>query len=86
MSRYCHRNALLLNELSLSTLHREFAALVSLQYNELCNFILKPYLPKGIEPESKDIRATMDAYKVNEPQAIAILQALKTDGFTLIQG
>jgi senataxin len=59
---------------------------LSLQYNELCDFILKPVLPKATEPEPKEVSKIMGAYKLNEPQAIAILKALKTDGFTLIQG
>lgn len=71
---------------SLSTLHREYAALLSLQYNDLCDFILRPILPKASEPEPRDVSEIMRTYKLNEPQAIAILAALKTDGFTLIQG
>jgi senataxin len=70
----------------LSTLHREYAALISLQYNDLCDFILRPSLPKAPEVDAKDLRYTMDEFKVNEPQATAILKAINTEGFSLIQG
>ncbi|KDR82678.1 hypothetical protein GALMADRAFT_220668 [Galerina marginata CBS 339.88] len=72
--------------LSLSTLHREYAALVSLQYNDICNFILRPLLPSASEVDSKDLRETMEAYKLNEPQAMAILKTMNMQGFALIQG
>ncbi|KAF8798795.1 hypothetical protein BYT27DRAFT_6878132 [Phlegmacium glaucopus] len=71
---------------SLSTLHREYAALLSLQYNDLCDFILRPSLPKAPEVDAKDLKYTMDEFKVNEPQATAILKAMNTEGFSLIQG
>lgn len=74
------------NRRSLSTLHREYAALISIQYNDICHFILNPILPKAPDPEARAVRETMEAHKVNQPQAIAILKAMKTDGFTLIQG
>jgi senataxin len=70
----------------LSTLHREYAALLSLQYNGLCDFILNPILPKAPEPEWNEVQETMALGNLNEPQAIAILKAMKTNGFTLIQG
>ncbi len=59
---------------------------MSIQYNEICNFIFNPILPKASDPEAREVRETMEAHKVNQPQAIAILKAMKTDGFTLIQG
>jgi senataxin len=70
----------------LSTLHREYAALLSLQYTSLCDFILNPVLPKAPEPVRNEIQETMAFGNLNEPQAIAILKAMKTSGFTLIQG
>ncbi|KAF8158282.1 SEN1 N terminal-domain-containing protein [Crassisporium funariophilum] len=71
---------------SLSTLHREYAALMSLQYNDICDFILRPSLPIAAEVDAKVLKDTMDIYKINEPQATAILKALDTSGFSLIQG
>ena len=70
----------------MSTLHREYAALLSLQYNDLCDFILRPSLLKAPGVDAKDLRYTMDEFKVNEPQATAILKAINTEGFSLIQG
>lgn len=71
---------------SLSTLHREYGALLSLRHNDLLAFILRPSLSVSPQVASKDLRETMDAYKVNEPQAAAILKSLNTAGFSLIQG
>ncbi|KAF9561362.1 hypothetical protein CPC08DRAFT_750035 [Agrocybe pediades] len=71
---------------SLSTLHREYAALVSLQYNDICDFILQPMLTKTTAVDRKDLKETMDNYGLNEPQASAILKSMKTEGFSLIQG
>lgn len=70
----------------MSTLHREYAALVSLQYNDICNFILQPILPKVAEVDPRDLKETMESYGVNEPQASAILKSMKAEGFSLIQG
>ncbi len=36
--------------------------------------------------EYKEVQLTMTKYNVNEPQARAISSALRTDGFSLIQG
>ncbi|KAK0201742.1 SEN1 N terminal-domain-containing protein [Desarmillaria ectypa] len=71
---------------SLSTIHREYSALVTLPYYDNVDTILRPQLapPPSVDP--KDIQRTMQTYRVNEPQAIAIESALKTEGFVLIQG
>ncbi|KAF9485837.1 hypothetical protein BDN70DRAFT_870734 [Pholiota conissans] len=71
---------------SLSTLHREYAALMSLKYNDICPFIMQPKLQKAPDVVSRDLQETMNAYRVNEPQATAILKAMETNGFSLIQG
>lgn len=71
---------------SLSTLHREYAALMAMPHYECADFILKPQLPKPMPVDHKEVQLTMTKYNVNEPQARAILSALRTDGFTLIQG
>ncbi|KAJ3747263.1 AAA domain-containing protein [Lentinula detonsa] len=71
---------------SLSTLHREYAALVAAQYYDFADRILRPYLALPVKVDTQDIKQMMDKYKVNEPQARAIVGALKSDGFVLIQG
>ncbi|KAJ3513039.1 hypothetical protein NLJ89_g3171 [Agrocybe chaxingu] len=71
---------------SLSTLHREYAALKSLPHSSQLEVILKPSLPRVPDPDTRYVRETMSTLKVNEPQAIAILKAMTNEGFTLIQG
>lgn len=75
-----------LTVLSLSTLHREYAALVSVAYYDLFEIILCPRLSKAARVNRRDVEQTMAKYNVNEPQATAILSSLQTDGFVLIQG
>ncbi|KAK0485493.1 SEN1 N terminal-domain-containing protein [Armillaria luteobubalina] len=71
---------------SLSTIHREYSALITLPYYDNVDTILRPQLapPPSVDP--KDIQRTMQLYQVNDPQAAAIESALKTEGFVLIQG
>ncbi|KAJ3727172.1 AAA domain-containing protein, partial [Lentinula guzmanii] len=71
---------------SLSTLHREYAALVAAQYYDFADRILRPYLALPVKVDAQDIKQMRDKHKVNEPQARAIVGALKSDGFVLIQG
>ena len=70
---------------SLSTLHREYAALVALPYYDLADVILNPKLVK-VAIDRREVRASMEKYGVNEPQAGAIVGAMNTEGFSLIQG
>ena len=70
---------------SLSTLHREYAALVALPYYDLSDVIFNPKLTK-VAIDKREVRASMEKYGVNEPQAGAIVGALNTEGFSLIQG
>ncbi|KAJ3910558.1 SEN1 N terminal-domain-containing protein [Lentinula edodes] len=71
---------------SLSTLHREYAALVAAEYYDFADHILRPYLALPVGVDTKEINQMMNKFKVNEPQAKAIVSALKSDGFVLIQG
>ena len=71
---------------SLSTLYREYAALMAMPHYECADFILKPQLPKPMPADHTEVQLTMTKYNVNEPQARAISSALRTDGFTLVQG
>ncbi|GAA5930688.1 hypothetical protein JCM10213_000782 [Rhodosporidiobolus nylandii] len=71
---------------NLSTVHREYAALQALEFVDLCPDILSPRPPPAIRADSRTIQQHMQAYKVNEPQAMAIHGALRSQGFSLIQG
>lgn len=71
---------------SLSTLHREYGALVALPHYDLFQTILTPKLSVVPPLELQEVKNTMSAYSVNEPQARAIIGSLKIDGFALIQG
>ncbi|KAG1906409.1 SEN1 N terminal-domain-containing protein [Suillus fuscotomentosus] len=71
---------------SLSTLHREYGALMALPHYDLFQMILTPKL-SGMPPlQQHEVQHTMSAHHVNEPQARAIIGSLKIDGFALIQG
>lgn len=72
--------------LSLSTIHREYAALVSLPYYDYVDMILQPRLSMPPQVDPKDIQNAMSKYGINEPQANAILSSLNMSGFSLIQG
>jgi senataxin len=80
------KRTVLILTFSLSTLHREYAALMAMPHYDCADFILKPHLPKPIPVDHKEVQLTMSKYNVNEPQARAISSALRTDGFSLIQG
>ena len=71
---------------SLSTVSREYAALQALEFIDLCGDILDPRPPAALGADARTIEQHVKAYKVNEPQAVAIHGALRTNGFSLIQG
>ncbi|RKF61890.1 Helicase SEN1 [Erysiphe neolycopersici] len=70
----------------MTTTQREYAALSSLEYYDLCNEVLeaKPS-PHQTFPE-KRILSTAERYQLNIGQSKAVLSAYENDGFTLIQG
>ncbi|TVY93187.1 putative ATP-dependent helicase [Lachnellula willkommii] len=70
----------------MTTTQREYAALSSLQYYDLCLEVLeaKPSPLQAYSPER--ISSTLTKYNLNKGQAQAILSATDNDGFTLIQG
>ncbi|KAI8978689.1 SEN1 N terminal-domain-containing protein [Trametes punicea] len=72
--------------LSLSTLVREYAALMALPHYDLLDSVLNTELPKPSKVDKSEVQNVMSSYKVNEPQANAILKSLATEGFALIQG
>lgn len=59
---------------------------MSLPYIDLSQAILNAKVAKVSIPEQSEVRRTMHAYNVNEPQATAILNSLSGNGFALIQG
>jgi len=70
----------------MTTTQREYAALSSLGYYDLCTEVLEAK-PSPIQKYSEDRIASMSAkYNLNRGQAHAILSANDNDGFTLIQG
>jgi len=70
----------------MTTTQREFAALSSLEYYDLCNEVLeaKPSPIQKYNPEK--VSSISSKYNLNRGQANAILSANDNDGFTLIQG
>ncbi|KAJ7095873.1 SEN1 N terminal-domain-containing protein [Mycena belliarum] len=71
---------------SLSTINREYSALLGLPYYDLCPSILQPALPPIPAPNGETVTKIMTLHRVNEPQAVAISSCLDTVGFSLIQG
>lgn len=70
----------------MTTTQREFAALSSLEYYDLCNEVLEAK-PSPIQKYSEEkISLMASKYTLNKGQAQAILSAYDNDGFTLIQG
>ncbi|KAF9936736.1 DEAD-box type RNA helicase [Mortierella alpina] len=77
----------ILKMINLTTTHREYAALIAMQYYELCHDILDPPNMPPPKISLANVQKVMDIYKVNTPQAQAIVGAIeRPKGFTLIQG
>ncbi|KAJ1026701.1 hypothetical protein NDA16_002299 [Ustilago loliicola] len=71
---------------SLTTLHREYGALMVAPYFDLFNDVIKGRVAPKATLAADEVRKAMQGYQVNEPQARAILGSLATEGFSLIQG
>ncbi|KAF7314267.1 hypothetical protein MKEN_00899300 [Mycena kentingensis (nom. inval.)] len=71
---------------SLSTVTREYSALLGLPYYDICPAILRPSLPPIQAPKKDVVQKIVSKHRVNEPQATAIASCLETSGFSLIQG
>jgi senataxin len=70
----------------MTTTQREYAALSSLEYYDLCNEVLEAK-PSPLQKYSEERISSMSVkYSLNRGQAQAILSANDNDGFTLIQG
>ncbi|CAD6502733.1 BgTH12-05323 [Blumeria graminis f. sp. triticale] len=70
----------------MTTTQREYAALSSLEYYDLCNEILEAKPSPHQNYSEEKINSTVAKYQLNKGQAKAILSANDNDGFTLIQG
>ena len=71
---------------SLTTLHREYAALDSIEDIDLRNDVLAARVAPKPQIVKPDVVQAMRRFGLNEPQAAAIVSALRTPGFSLIQG
>ena len=58
---------------------------MALPYYDLADVVFNPKLVKAAI-DKREVRASMEKYGVNEPQAGAIVGAINTEGFSLIQG
>ncbi|KAI5896492.1 uncharacterized protein SCHCODRAFT_01200004 [Schizophyllum commune H4-8] len=72
--------------MSLSTIHREYTALVQVPYYDLPGNILRPNLDNSPSISASEVQRMQEKYSVNEPQAVAITKSIHTKGFSLIQG
>ncbi|KAL1693704.1 SEN1 N terminal-domain-containing protein [Schizophyllum commune] len=72
--------------MSLSTIHREYTALVQVPYYDLPGNILRPNLDNSPSISGAEVQRMQERYSVNEPQAVAITKSIHTKGFSLIQG
>ncbi|KAJ1034376.1 hypothetical protein NDA18_001237 [Ustilago nuda] len=71
---------------SLTTLDREYGALMVAPHLDLFSDIIKGRVAPKATLAAEELRKAMQEYQVNEPQARAILGSLATEGFSLIQG
>jgi senataxin len=71
---------------SLVPLEREYGALQSLQYYDLCDYILQAKPSHLLEYNDKQLNPIMTNYELNKAQAKAVKSAIDNDAFTLIQG
>jgi senataxin len=71
---------------SMTTLEREYGALVGLMYYDLCDYILKAEPSHLLNYNDKQLEPFMTTYNLNKAQAKAVKSALDSDAFTLIQG
>jgi hypothetical protein len=60
--------------------------MMCLQYYDLEHEIINAKPAELEEPTEVQVKRTKNLYTVNEPQARAIISAIKNTGFTLIQG
>ncbi|KFZ05074.1 hypothetical protein V501_08714 [Pseudogymnoascus sp. VKM F-4519 (FW-2642)] len=71
---------------SITSIEREYAALKSMEYYDLCNEILQAEPSPLINYPDAALSPVQQHYGVNRAQAKAIWSATENDAFTLIQG
>lgn len=70
----------------MTPVEREYAALLGLQYYDMCDEIIHARAQPLVVAAEGDVSKAMSDYGVNEPQARAIIGAVHNEGFSLIQG
>lgn len=70
----------------MTTTQREYAALSSLEYYDLCSEVLEAKPSPLLHYSHEKVSSISTRYNLNAGQAKAILSANDNDGFTLIQG
>lgn len=71
---------------SLTTLEREYGALLGLQYFDLCDEIIKAKPSPLLKYSDNHLAPLVANYNINIAQAKAVRSAIDNDAFTLIQG
>lgn len=71
---------------SMTPLEREYGALCSLEYYDLCDEIVNAKPSPLLNYTDKQLDEFISTYNVNKAQAKAIRSAIDNDAFTLIQG
>jgi senataxin len=71
---------------SLSTVHREYAALMGIGQYDWAEDIFQARINSPVIPSDEAVRKAMIAHHLNPPQAKAVISSLGTKGFSLIQG
>lgn len=71
---------------SLTTLEREYGALLGLQYFDLCDEVIKAKPSPLLKYSENQLAPLMANYNINSAQAKAVRSAIDNDAFTLIQG
>lgn len=72
--------------LNLTTLEREYGALLGLQYYDLCDEIIKAKPSPLLKYSESQLAPFLVNYNINSAQATAVRSAVDNDAFTLIQG
>ncbi|KAF2655477.1 tRNA-splicing endonuclease-like protein [Lophiostoma macrostomum CBS 122681] len=71
---------------SITPLEREYAALLGLQYYDLCDEIVRAKPSPLLQYKDNQLVPLIENYNLNKAQAKAIKSAVDNDAFTLIQG
>ncbi len=72
--------------LSLTTLEREYGALLGLRYFDLCDEIIRAKPSPLLKYSENQLAPLVVNYSINNAQAKAVRSAMDNDAFTLIQG